>query len=127
MNESNDCDFPTNIFLHVFCRFIDIGACLVLFLQEGKLALLSHLQRFLSADEEDNIVAKSQSAGVNEIIKIRSQLQKEEVNPNEPPPEEKGNLKQVEINYVYVLLWFTYCSSCPPQGGVNVHNTSPLL
>ena len=76
--------------------------------QEAKLALLGANSCFLSADEENPelpyIVARSATAGPNEMIKIRNNIDPELVRreraAKEKPEEEKGTLKDAEVNYV---------------------------
>ncbi|KAL1490706.1 hypothetical protein ABEB36_013359 [Hypothenemus hampei] len=69
-------------------------------LENGKMALLNWNDCFMSADEEDSIIAKSKKAGNNEFLTVRSHTFKEENKYKDVPEEERGNLKQVEINYV---------------------------
>jgi len=76
--------------------------------QDSKLALLGSNSCFLSADEENPelpyIVARSTTAGPNEMIKIRTNIDPDSVRreraAKEKPEEEKGSLKEAEINYV---------------------------
>jgi len=75
--------------------------------QDSKLALLGSNSGFLSADEEQElpfIIAKSPTAGPNEMLKIRSNidpdLMRKEKEAKNKPEEEKGSLKDCEINYV---------------------------
>lgn len=68
--------------------------------QEGKTAILSSLNKFMSVDPEDDaVVARSTSAGTNEFCSIRSNKTKE-VNKSVLPDEEQADLSQVEVNYV---------------------------
>ena len=76
--------------------------------QDSKLALLGSNGCFLSADEDNEelpyIIAKSLTAGPNEMIKIRNNIDPEVVRKEREaklkPEEEKGSLKEAEINYV---------------------------
>lgn len=69
--------------------------------QDGKLALLGANNKFLSLNEEDEtIVCEKQRAGDNEMIKIRSNAEREEDKKAYVPDEEKGNVGQIELNYV---------------------------
>lgn len=71
--------------------------------QEGKMALQSATDCFLSVDDEDDsIVAKNKSAGPQNMVAIRCQTVKQDTTSKEVPVEENGSLEQVEINYVYV-------------------------
>ncbi|XP_022827991.1 protein FRG1 homolog [Spodoptera litura] len=68
--------------------------------QEGKTAILSSLNKFMSVDPEDDaVVARTTSAGANEFCTIRSNKTKE-VNKSILPDEEQADLSQVEVNYV---------------------------
>ena len=74
--------------------------------QDGKLALLGCNNCFLSPDENYDgiIVARSTTAGPNEILRIRSNIDPEmirkEKEAKEKPSEEKGSLKDTEANYI---------------------------
>ncbi|XP_015918695.1 protein FRG1 [Parasteatoda tepidariorum] len=69
--------------------------------QDDKLALLSATNRFMSVDDEGcDIVAVSKTAEANEMLKIRSNAQKEKSNKDDIPEEEKGSVKSCELNYV---------------------------
>ncbi|XP_044262761.1 protein FRG1 homolog [Tribolium madens] len=69
--------------------------------QEGKLALQSYSDCFMSInDEDDAVVAVDKKAGPEHMVQVRSQTVKD-VNPlKDVPAEEQGDLQQVEINYV---------------------------
>jgi len=69
--------------------------------QEGKLAILGPNSRFLTLDEEkESIVFTQEKAGENEMVTLRSNSQREEDKKEAPPEEERGNVGQVELNYV---------------------------
>ncbi|KAL0276569.1 UNVERIFIED_CONTAM: hypothetical protein PYX00_004121 [Menopon gallinae] len=69
--------------------------------QDGKLALLGSNDCFMSVEpSDDSVVAKSRTAGVNEFIKIRSSATSEKDPDSHLPTEEKGNLSQIEENFV---------------------------
>lgn len=56
---------------------------------------------FMSADlSDDNIVATNKRAGENEFLKIRTSNITEVDPDSEVPVEERGNLSQVEENFV---------------------------
>ncbi|XP_050297504.1 protein FRG1 [Anthonomus grandis grandis] len=71
-----------------------------LVLEDGKMALLGWNECFVSADDEDSIIAKSKRAGSEQFLTIRSHTFKEVNNLKDVPEEEQANLKQIEINYV---------------------------
>eukprot|EP00096_Caligus_rogercresseyi_P015486 TRINITY_DN7918_c0_g1_i1.p3 TRINITY_DN7918_c0_g1~~TRINITY_DN7918_c0_g1_i1.p3 ORF type:complete len:278 (+),score=69.55 TRINITY_DN7918_c0_g1_i1:56-889(+) len=70
--------------------------------QDGKLALLGPNNKFLSVDEQegDTIVCDKSKAGVNEILYIRTNGEREEDKKKDKPEEESGSVGQVELNYV---------------------------
>lgn len=74
--------------------------------EEGKMALLSELGFFMSIDPEDDAcVALRKRVTDLEICKVRSNAPRECVE-DEEPTEEKGDLAEVEKNYVYVYCLF---------------------
>jgi len=69
--------------------------------QDGKLALMAANNRFLSVSESDEtLVCDKLKAGENEMIKIRSNAEREEDKPAYVPEEERGKVGQIELNYV---------------------------
>ncbi|XP_033743397.1 protein FRG1-like isoform X1 [Pecten maximus] len=68
--------------------------------QDGKMALNGCNGRFMSCTSDDRIICASSKAGPEEMIQIRMSA-KEEVDPlAHIPVEERGKLKDAEINYV---------------------------
>uniref|UniRef100_A0A1B6LVN5 Protein FRG1 homolog n=1 Tax=Graphocephala atropunctata TaxID=36148 RepID=A0A1B6LVN5_9HEMI len=69
--------------------------------QDGKLALLSCTNCFMSIrPEDDHLVASSKTAGSAEFVQIRTTADMQTDDVNEVPVEEKGSLSQIEENYV---------------------------
>lgn len=69
--------------------------------QDGKLALQAGNGCFVSVDPEDDaVVALRKVAGEGEVVSVRACAVREVNSDDEVPTEEKGNLEQVEINYV---------------------------
>lgn len=72
--------------------------------QEDKTAIVGANGCFLSPDDSGYIVAKSQKAGPNEFVKIRSNLDpeaaKKEAEESKIPDEEKGSLDDCEEKYI---------------------------
>ena len=69
--------------------------------QDGKLALLGANNMFMTVDEEDESIECSKStAGKTEMIQIRANAQREEDKEVFIPVEERGNVGQIELNYV---------------------------
>ena len=69
--------------------------------QEGKLALQGANSRFMTLNESSETVeCSTQRAGEDEMIRIRSNAEREEDKAPEIPDEERGNIGQIELNYV---------------------------
>jgi len=69
--------------------------------QDGKLALLAANSMFMTVNEDDDtIVCDKQKAGKSEMLKIRSNAEREEDKDVFIPVEERGNVGQIEMNFV---------------------------
>lgn len=69
--------------------------------ENGKMALLAANGCFLSVDPEDDaVVALRNKVGEAEVCAVRTCSVREAETVDETPTEEKGNLTEVEINYV---------------------------
>lgn len=72
----------------------------------GKTAILSALGSFISIDEDDSLIAKNKKAGEAEHCTIRSLASRIVDTKSSVPTEERGNLDEIEENYVLVLFEF---------------------
>ncbi|KAK7097927.1 protein FRG1-like [Littorina saxatilis] len=68
--------------------------------QEGKMALNGCNNCFMSVNEEGDVVCMSSTAGDEQMIKLRSSAALEEDPLEKVPKEERGTVKDSEINYV---------------------------
>lgn len=70
--------------------------------QDGQVALLGANNKFLCLEEEDDSISCSMSKAGDEntVLKIRSNAEREEDKTAYVPEEERGNVGQIELNYV---------------------------
>lgn len=66
--------------------------------QEGNIALLGANGCFVSIDEDSKLVCRSRTAGEEEMIRIRSNAERNKF-VDHRPVEERGSLKDAEIKY----------------------------
>lgn len=67
------------------------------------MAIQAANNNFVAVDPEDDaVVALKKNVGEAEIAVIRACAEREKSNVSDVPEDEQGDLKQVEINYVYV-------------------------
>ncbi|KAM3940742.1 protein FRG1 isoform 1-T2 [Leptodactylus fuscus] len=68
--------------------------------QDGKMALMASNSCFVGCNEEGDLVAYSKTAGDAEMIKIRCCTERESQREDNLADEDRGNVKQCELNYV---------------------------
>lgn len=75
--------------------------------QDNKLAILASTGCFISIrDEDDSLVAKNRTAGPNELVKIRLNAVENMEEEIDKLDEKKGNIKDIEKNYVKMFQKF---------------------
>ncbi|XP_043462738.1 protein FRG1 homolog [Leptopilina heterotoma] len=68
--------------------------------QDGKLAILSSTNNFISVTSDDDVVCQSKTAGPDEFLCMRSIIQRVDDADNDVCEEEQGSLAQVEEKFV---------------------------
>lgn len=69
--------------------------------EDGQMAILAANSNFLAIDPEDDaLVCLRKKVGADEVLTIRSCAVLEKNTSDDVPTEEKGDLSQVEINYI---------------------------
>jgi len=66
--------------------------------QDGQLALMGYNGCFASVDEDSRIICRSRTAGDEEMIRIRSNAERNKF-VDSRPEEERGTLKDAEVKY----------------------------
>ncbi|XP_071499967.1 protein FRG1-like [Diadema antillarum] len=68
--------------------------------QDGNLAILGYNNCFVSCDDEGDLVATSTTAGLDEMLVIRSDAPLIKKKKDDIPEEEKGDMRSCEVSYV---------------------------
>jgi len=74
--------------------------------QDGRTALLAPNGKFLSVDEDDLIIADKHAVGDMEVVRIRSNKEKEDINKKTIPEEERGTVGDVELKFTKKFMKF---------------------
>jgi protein FRG1 len=74
--------------------------------QDGQCAVLGPNNKFLTADEDDLIVCSELKAGEGQIVRIRSNREKEDLNKKVVPVEERGSVADVELKFTKKFMKF---------------------
>lgn len=74
--------------------------------QEGSCALLGPNNKFLSADEDDLLVCAELAVGDGQVVRIRSNKEKEDLSKKVVPLEERGSAADVELKFTKKFMKF---------------------
>ena len=74
--------------------------------EDGKSAVLGPNGRFMSIDDDDLVVCSKQAVGPMEIVRIRSNKEKEDLNKKAVPEEERGTVGDVELKFTKKFMKF---------------------
>ena len=72
--------------------------------EEGKCALLGANGKFLTADDDDMLLCSQHSVGPMEVIRIRSNKEREDVNKKSENPDEAGSAAEIELRFTKKFL-----------------------
>ena len=74
--------------------------------EDGKGAILGPNGKFMSVDDDDLVACNKQSVGPMEVIRIRSNKEKEDLNNKSVPEEERGSMGDVELKFTKKFMKF---------------------
>ena len=74
--------------------------------EDGKCALLGANGKFLTVDEDDMVLCSKNSVGPMEVIRIRSNKEREDVNKKKENADETGSAADIELKFTKKFLKF---------------------
>ena len=74
--------------------------------EDGKCAVLGANGKFWTVDDDDMILADKQSVGPMEVVRIRSNKEREDVNKKSVNPDEVGSAADIELKFTKKFLKF---------------------
>jgi len=74
--------------------------------EDGKCAFVAANGKFLSVDDDDMVLCNKHSVGPMEVIRIRSNKEKEDVNKKAINPDEVGSAADIELKFTKKFLKF---------------------